>query len=216
MAKRRKPKTAAEIIAELQQDPGWVQRNQAREERARAQEAELTLDEQPIVADLACAGIPVSSVWDLVNSSASYAAATPVLCKHLRGLYHPKTLEGIARALTVREARGDGARVIIGELERRRSDVQAELRWALANALTVTADETVATDLQSMVDRSEHEDVRALLKAALRVSRGSRSRCWSQPRAASRPAARSQDAPAPEPPFATPAATTWSRRSPPR
>ena len=58
--------------------------------------------EAPIVADLRRAGLGVSSVWDLVNTSEPYPAALPVLLAHLaRGGYPDAVMEGLGRALAV-------------------------------------------------------------------------------------------------------------------
>src|SRR5581483_3974753 len=59
--------------------------------------------EQPIVADLNRAGVSVSSVWDLVNTSDPYPAALPVLLSHLeRGGYPDRVMESLGRALAVK------------------------------------------------------------------------------------------------------------------
>ncbi|MEO0249525.1 MAG: hypothetical protein ABIN58_08295, partial [candidate division WOR-3 bacterium] len=68
--------------------------------RVRAQE------DQVIVCALRDeAGLEVSSVWDLVNTSEPYPEAIPVLIKLLSQIEEPHMKEGIVRALTVKEAR---------------------------------------------------------------------------------------------------------------
>src|SRR5581483_10867065 len=70
-----------------------------RSERVRV----LREAEQPIVADLNRAGVSVSSVWDLVNTSDPYPAALPVLLSHLeRGGYPDRVMESLGRALAVK------------------------------------------------------------------------------------------------------------------
>lgn len=66
---------------------------------------ELSLAEQPIVADLHAAGVEVDSVWDLVNTSVPYPAALPMLLKHLQiGGYPDRVMESLGRALAVKPA----------------------------------------------------------------------------------------------------------------
>lgn len=64
---------------------------------------ELRQAEQPIVRDLRGAGVNVSSVWDLVNTSEPYPDALPVLLSHLeRGGYPDRVMESLGCALAVK------------------------------------------------------------------------------------------------------------------
>jgi hypothetical protein len=170
-----KRETAAELMARLQRDPDWVRQNEEREARFKTLEARLAAEEEPILADLAGVGHTVRSIWDLVNSSAGYPAAIPVLCGHLRGSYHPRILEGIVRALTVREARGVAAREMLDELKRRGDEPASELRWALANALTITADRSMMEEITALLTDTRYEDVHERLRAALNNLRARRA-----------------------------------------
>jgi hypothetical protein len=165
--KPTKSMSAAELMAQLQSDPEFVRKNEERETQRRAVEAELGAEERPILAELAKAGVRVASVWELVNAKSSYAAAIPVLTKHLRLPYHPKIREGIARALTVKEAQGVAGRVILDELKRG-AENSREVRWALANALTQAADVSMAEEIKVLVADARYEDVREILTLALR------------------------------------------------
>ena len=71
--------SAAELTAQLQSDPKFVRRDNERQAKQMALELQLREDEKPLLTALAEAGFPVASVWDLVNASASYQAAIPVL-----------------------------------------------------------------------------------------------------------------------------------------
>jgi hypothetical protein len=81
-------------------------------------------------------GLNVSSISDLVNMSAAYPQAVPVLLRHLAMARHPVLRDSLARALTVREARGIAGGPILRELKR---ESDSEARWAMANALTIVA-----------------------------------------------------------------------------
>jgi hypothetical protein len=105
MPARRRPITAQEAIAQLNADPEWVAKRDARDRELAERSAALRLEERPLLDDLAAAGFSVESVWDLVNSPGTYKAALPVLLSHLTRAYSPRMREGIARALAVKDAR---------------------------------------------------------------------------------------------------------------
>ena len=100
--------TAGELMDQLANDPEFQARERAEEEKRVARRRELNLAQRPLVADLKEVGAPVTeSVYDLVNTSEPYPQALPVLVRHLeaRG-YPPVIMEGIGRALAVRDAIG--------------------------------------------------------------------------------------------------------------
>src|ERR1043165_213162 len=103
--KKRKPRTADELMAELEADPKWVADRARLDAEFERQEAELARAEAPLVAELRGAGYPVESVWDLVTTRDRYPIAVPILVEHLQRPYPGRIREGIARALAVREAK---------------------------------------------------------------------------------------------------------------
>jgi hypothetical protein len=166
--KTRKTVSAAELMACLQSDPEWVLQNQERRARYSAIESQLKEEQRPLLIELAEAGVNVNSVWDLVNMSSSYSTAIPVLSRHLRLPYHSGIREGIARALTVEEVRGtSAAHEILEELIQEGSQPTHEVRWALANALTVVADASMKEMIKSLADDARYQDVSEILKLAL-------------------------------------------------
>ncbi len=129
-------------------------------------ESEFRRQELPLLVELSDAGYEVDSVWDLVNRKSSYTGAIPVLTRHLTQAYHPKIREGIIRAMTVPEARGAAAKVLLDQLKAcETSDKQ--VRFALANALTVVADETMAQDIHALRADPRYRDIDDLLRATL-------------------------------------------------
>jgi|SRR5579885_2483013 len=168
--KFKKPMTAAEAMAILQSDPEWVRKAKERETRRKIIEAQLKAEERPILEELAAVGCKVDFISVLVNSSTSYPEAVPVLCKHLPLPYDPKIREAIARALTVREARGVAGGVILAELQRSPEQSPPALRWALANALTVTADPSLTEEIKKLLLDERFMDVHERLKLALKKS----------------------------------------------
>jgi len=165
MTRSKTSMTAAEALALLRQDPEWVRDMEERESKRQAEEARLRTLEGPIIADLANVGVRVDSIWDLVNSSASYAQAIPVLIKHLARPYDPKIRNGLARAITVREAKGMAGQAVLEQL---RLEKDREVRWALANALTIVGDKRDVDGIKALLGDPSYEDVYDRLRPAVR------------------------------------------------
>lgn len=87
----------------LRSDPEYRAKVEAAEAERQERARRLREAEQAIVADLRAAGVPVDSVWDLVNTSKPYLDALPVLMEHLeRGGYPVRVMESLGRALAVK------------------------------------------------------------------------------------------------------------------
>jgi hypothetical protein len=171
-SKPSKSISAAELMSRLQSDPEWIRKNAMREADRKAaaerRSEELRPEQTPILAEIASVGIKVDSIWDLVNAKGSYQAAVLILGEYLPRVRHPLLREGIARALTVPEARGVPAGVILSELRRTYDQSPRSVRWALANALTVAADTTMADAIEELIADDNYADVRERLTTALR------------------------------------------------
>ena len=162
MAKKRKPMTAAKLLQELNSDPEWVARDREREASREAFSARIREEARPVLEDLAKVGFPVRSVYDLVNTSSPYPEAIPILLEHLGQPYHPRIREGLARALTVREAQGAVPQLI----EAFRQDPDVSLngpKWALGNALYFLAGEEFLPDILDLSLDSSHGPARHML-----------------------------------------------------
>lgn len=188
-------------MAKLQSDPEWVRRNAEREAMQKARiEAQLKAidpEHAPLLAELNAAGVKVrmtpriqltlepearpgktplsiQSIDDLINTRDPYPEAIPILIKHLRTVQHPVMIDCIARALTVKEARGtEAARLILDRLKQTQPILppvgdESEARWALANALTVIADTSMLNELQSLIADVNYEDVKERLSTAVK------------------------------------------------
>lgn len=169
----KKKITAAELMAKLNADPEFVAKRSREEEERRKREAEYRLAEAPLVDELRAAGFQVQSVWDLVNTPASYPKAVPILLAHLPRPYPPAVREGIARALAVRETKAPGwnvlTRLYIDEPE-------ARVRGGLAAAIAATADDEVIGDVIALARDTRHGTSRVLLLTALERSADPRAR----------------------------------------
>jgi len=165
--KSAKRLTAAELMASLHKNCEFIARQAAQEQHREELERSLHAAEEPLVQALAAAGIVVSSVWELVNSAQKYPSAIPILIKHLKTPYHPKIREGIARALTVLEAKPIAAQALIEAFQHELDVADSGVKWALANALTVVADDSVLDDLIALVQDKRHGASRTMLTLAL-------------------------------------------------
>ena len=142
--RRKKPRTAAELMAELEADPTWVAERDRRDLELEGRARELSEREALLVAELRNVGFDLDSVWDFVNNVphpvlerrfvGTYENAYPVLVRHLGLPHHRRIREGIIRALTVRDG-GDPVETAL--LAALREERDPELRWVLANALRV-------------------------------------------------------------------------------
>jgi hypothetical protein len=201
MKRKWKRMTAAEGMAILKSDPEWVRQDAARKARHQARVAQMQKEMEPehgpLLAELAAAGVKVRtspayqlglepsartgrepagvrSISDLVNTKDTYPGAIPILVKHLRTVRHPVMVISIARALTVKEARGtDAPRVILERLKQTepcpsQSGDDYLARWSLANALTVVADKRMAEEIRVLAEDTRYQDLRASLEAALK------------------------------------------------
>jgi hypothetical protein len=183
MTNRRKHITAAELLSALNKDPQWLKQNSSIRAKDKLVEDLLAENERPIITALADIGCNVESVWDLVNSNSSYSHAIPVLVEHLGKPYYERTREGIVRALTVVEARGAVARQLLDELKRQpiaqrnllvlesiETDIlpKGDVRWALANAMTVVADKSMVDEISALASDIRYADVKERLNKALK------------------------------------------------
>jgi hypothetical protein len=167
--------------------------NEGRRQEAQRKGAEWARAEVPLVQELRAAGVPVESVWDLVNAGRkrpsrtfkistdppeaiwdwldangrSLAAIVPLLLEHLQRPYPDRVRAGIARALAVREARSAWP-LLVKLYRQERGDWS---RDGLAVALGNIADDDVVDELIALVKDPQNGRSRVLLLDALRRSR---------------------------------------------
>ncbi|MES2297913.1 MAG: hypothetical protein V4582_12780 [Pseudomonadota bacterium] len=157
--------------------------NQQREQERIERAARLRVEEEPILAELREIGWDVRSVWDLVNSSAPYPEAIPILLKHLPLPYSDVVKDGIARSLGVptpevqrawsmllheyRKAPAGNGIVAPGDTRKYRFGAKDGLACALA--ITVTDDRL--PELIALAKDSAHGESRILLLSALKKRR---------------------------------------------
>jgi hypothetical protein len=153
-------------MAEFEKDPAFVERRRRRaEDLRRAQEADAR-DEAPLVEDLRRMGVPLDSVWELVNSTNTFAQSLPILLDHLQRPYPDAIREGIARAMAVPTARF--AWPVLLRLYKQENG--ARTKHGIAVALSNIADDEMLDDVLALAGDVRHGDSRVLLLGALERS----------------------------------------------
>jgi HEAT repeat protein len=168
MHSRKKRKTAGELVKELEADPAYREMRDRKDQLQRELLERIRVAEAPLVEDLHAIGVKASSVWDLVNTHATYAVAIPVLLEHLQRDYIPEVREGIARALAVPEASW-AWQILFTFFTREPAGQRRDVKWALACALSGAATDDVIDQIVALVqDPSVGENRLALLSALAR------------------------------------------------
>jgi len=172
MTNKKKPVSAAELMARLNSDPEFVAKRAQEEAERQARAAEWRRAETPLVEELRAAGFAVDSAWDLVNTSAPYPDALPILVDHLQRAYPSRVREGIARALAVPQSKFAWdvlTRLYLYEGERDAKD-------GLAVAISAVADDEVIDEVLALVRDERNGASRILLLSALERSEDPRAR----------------------------------------
>ncbi len=128
----------------------------------------------PILADLAQLGIRIESLSVLVNKSIDYRIAIPLLLRWLPQVSNVDVKETIVRALAVKWAKGVAAPPLIEEFRRAPEAEELGLKWAIANTLSVVADDSVFGDITELVRDRQHGRAREMLAVALGNMKDSR------------------------------------------
>ena len=165
-----KPMTAAESEAILRSDPEWVRQDSEREAKRRVLEEYFAKAEQPLVEALNDSGVSVKSVWDLVNSKQPYPQAIPTLIEHLKHPYPFRIREGIARALTVKDAGKIAYAELVNEVKNMPDSTDAaqhELKWALGNAISVVATKGHFDQVVQLIRDKRHGKARDMMTLRL-------------------------------------------------
>lgn len=162
-----KQRTASQLMAELLADPIYVARMEAQERARQERQAQSRLEERDLINALQHVGVVVESVWDLVNRREAYPDAILILVAALQRPYSAKIREGIVRALTVKEARGQAGAPILTMLRETPLD-QEDFRWVLANALTRASTADMLEALTETMSAEQDTRVKKRLQTAIK------------------------------------------------
>ncbi len=126
-----------------------------------------SLASAPVIADLAKAGFNVKWVSDLYYSRLNYKGAIPVLLKWLPQIDNLDVKESIIRALSVPWAKPKAAPALIAEFDKLPGPSNTGIKWAIGNALSIVADDSVFTEIVNLVSDRQHGQAREMLALSL-------------------------------------------------
>lgn len=166
MSSKSSNKTAAELMAELQNNESYQELIQKKEKERQEVKKKLREDEEQLILDLDAMGVKVSSVWDLVNTTSNYKNAVPVLINHLSKSYPNKIKEGIIRALAVNEAKGLAGSTLLEEFYKVPIE-NKNLRWVIGSTMEVVISEKEIDEVIKIVKDKTNGISRQMFAIAL-------------------------------------------------
>lgn len=140
------------------------------EERERQRQKSIEMNKRdaiPVVADLAEAGFDVEWVSDLNHQNKSYKNAIPVLLKWLPLIDNLDVKEEIVRALSVPWAKPIAAPALVAEYYKLQCESEIGIKWAIGNALSIVADDSVFMEIVNIVSDRQHGASREMLAVSL-------------------------------------------------
>jgi hypothetical protein len=120
----------------------------------------------PIINDLVQAGFNIERISDLFNQSLNYQDAIPILIFWLPKTDNIHVKESIVRALSVPWAKPMATKVLIDEFSKANPNAIA-YKWAVANAISIVADDTSINCIVNLVKDKSHGKAREMLTLAL-------------------------------------------------
>jgi HEAT repeat protein len=163
----REPKTAAELMAELEADDEWLQRRDERERQRQSRAGQNQADAAPVLAAVAEAtGVEVASISELRDVSSP--AVVAVLIEWLSEVDNVHVKRDIASALSSEWARPIASEPLLTAFEAASGDGAHDgLRWSIASALSEVADKSVSDRLVQLVQDRSSGAARQMLVIAL-------------------------------------------------
>lgn len=122
---------------------------------------------EPILADLSQLGVRIDSLSELVNKSIDYQVAIPLLISWLPRTSNTAVKSTLVRSLTVKWAKPEAAIPLIKEFQKTPQSEEFGLKWAIGNALSVVADDSVFDEIVELVRDKRHGRAREMLAVAL-------------------------------------------------
>ena len=161
------PKSAAELMRELQKDPEYVARMRHRERQQQDDIAGHRRVMAPLLNELAATGFRVNSLVELREGGANYGTAVPILLQWLPRMSDRHAKEDIVRTLSVPWAKPAAAPALIEEFKAAIDPRSEGLGWTIANGLAVVADDSVFEELLHLAQDKQYGKAREMLVLAL-------------------------------------------------
>jgi hypothetical protein len=166
-SRKRKPITAGELLDRLEKDPAYI----ARQERWKLEEEEnrrkYAESAKPILAELAKYGFHVDSIGRLRHPLVDYRSIIPVLMEWLPKVIYFPLKEDIIRTLSVPWAKPIAAKFMIEEFKKDEYLPYSGVHWAIGNALSIVADDSVAEELCELAQNKVYGQAREMVTVAL-------------------------------------------------
>jgi hypothetical protein len=123
-----------------------------------------------LVSELKEKGNSIKTIWDLVNTKATYPVGTvEVLIKHMDIDYHNTIKEGIVRALMVKEAWGIAVPSLIREYEKT-PESKFDFRWIIGCAIGyLMTKEHIDWVITTVLDKSNGRSRSGMLVPLVRI-----------------------------------------------
>ncbi len=140
------------------------------EEKEKQRQRLITInrrDSTPVLADLAKAGFEIGRISDLYNKKYNYKTAIPILLRWLPQIENMDVKEDIVRALSVTWAKPVAAPILIDEFRKKQNESGTGIKWAIANALSIVADDRAFADIVDLAQDPQHGTARQMLAVSL-------------------------------------------------
>lgn len=156
---KKKGKTAAQLMAELEADPVFQAREIAANQKRQARQQESGRLTEPILCALRRQGLQGASLPEIVERFAPLLDnAVDILLAGLVGLNHPRVEEMVVRALGAAKQPFNG-NALVGTYER--TDDEG-LRFAILNTIALVRPHSIDDWLSSIAHTSAGETLRNL------------------------------------------------------
>lgn len=172
----RKVRTAGELLAELEQDPEYMERQRQRETARLANHRRYDEAAAPLLAKLSAAGVKLQAVRDLKEFGDP--SILPVISNFLRTEGYVPVKQDVIAAMRGRWARRVAGPFLVEEFKAidPAADGTGKLRWSVGDALEHVADERVLDEVLAISLDHRHGDQRGLVVASLGNMRRARDR----------------------------------------
>jgi hypothetical protein len=159
--------TASGFLDHLRDDSKHLARLREADEQCRRLVERQGLASMSIIDELNKAGFQIETLDELRRSGRPYSAAIPILIKWLPIISDTRVKESIIRTLSVPWARPSAAPALITEFLAAPASETAGLKWAIANALDVIADDAVFGQISELVQDKRNGKAREMLAKSL-------------------------------------------------
>jgi len=155
---KNRGKIFIDLVKQVLQDPAYREKEPLRNAAKAAAE--------PVVADLKRHGITVDELGGLRAGHPKIKAAIPILVKWLPVVEHPWVRMTIVRRLSIPAARGVAAPILLEEFKKLKAPADS-LKWAVGNALSITATDRDLDDLLNIAEAKNHGRAREMIVLGL-------------------------------------------------